>query len=154
MTAPSLLIAYDGSPAAESAVRAAGALFPHAAAALLTARREPLTLQQTSAAARIALPDEVIAGGIAALNRAAEQEADAIAGKGARTAVDAGLAAEARIVAPGGSPWCGIRRVAVETAAELIVCGSRGLGDVYKRQPRARSSRALRPSSSPPGASR
>ena len=60
--------------------------------------------------------------------RQAEQEAEAIAGKGARTAVDAGLAAEARIVAPGGSPWCGIRRVAIEAAAELIVCGSRGLG--------------------------
>lgn len=128
MTAPALLLAYDGSPAAESAVRAAGALFPRARAAVVTVQREPATFQQSAGLARVAIPDEVIAGGLAALARAAGREAAATAAEGARSATAAGIAAEARTVDAAGSPWRGIRRAAAETGAEVIVCGSRGLG--------------------------
>ena len=92
-----LLLAYDGSADAESAVRAAGALFPGAAAVVVTARRAPITYEHASEAALVAVPEDVLVSGVAALNEAAEQKATETAEAGERAAVAAGLAAGARI---------------------------------------------------------
>ena len=127
MTARSIVVGYDGSPAAESAVRAAAALFPAARTVLATVQREPISPEQVDATARIAIPDEMIAGGIAALGRAAVEEAEATAAQGMRSAADAGLTAESRVVTADGSPWRAIRSLAHETGAEVVICGSRGL---------------------------
>jgi nucleotide-binding universal stress UspA family protein len=123
-----LLLAYDGSADAESAVRAAGSLFPGATAVVVTARREPITFEHASEAALVAMPQEVLSGGVAALNEAAEREAAETVGAGARAATAAGLAAEARVAEMITSPWRTLRRVADEIGADVVVCGSRGMG--------------------------
>ena len=86
-----------------------------------------MSLQQAVATARIAIPDDVIAGGIAALDRASAYEAESIATEGARIATGAGLEAAPRTMDAAGSTWRGIRRVAQSSRADVIVCGSRGL---------------------------
>ena len=128
MSPPTLLLAYDGSPGAAAAVRAAGSLFPGATALVANVQREPATLAQAAALARIAAPDDVITGGLAALDRGAEDEAKAIVAHGAAVASAAGLRAETAIVGASGAPWRGIRRLARERDAAIVVCGSRGLG--------------------------
>ena len=128
MTAVSLLIAYDGSRDARAAIRAAGELLPRARAVVVTVRREPITFEHGANAALVAVPQEVLVGGVAALNEAAKREAAETAGEGARAAAAVGLAAEPRAVAAAGSPWRGLRGVAEEIEADVIVCGSRGMG--------------------------
>ena len=128
MTAPTLVIAFDGSPAARAAVRAAGRLFPGAPAIVTFARRAPATLGQAAALARIAVPDATIAGGLAALDRAATEEAEAVVASGHRAASEVGLRPETAIVDGAGNPWRAVRRLARERDATVVVCGSRGQG--------------------------
>ena len=123
-----IVIAFDGSPSAAAAVRAAGALLPGAHATVTCVRRDTATPADTAAIARIALPDEVIRSGIAAIDKAAEEEAQATVAEGLRLATDAGLDAEAAVVRASGSAWAPIRRLAQERDADLIVCGTRGQG--------------------------
>jgi nucleotide-binding universal stress UspA family protein len=127
----SILLAYDGSPPAAAAARAAGALFPGAEAIVLTVRREPVTAH-AAGAARIAIPDAPIAGAMEALEQAAEAEAARTAAEGARAAAAAGLSSTARVVAGAASPWREIRMTAAEAGADLIACGSRGLGGLTR----------------------
>ena len=128
MSAPTLLLAFDGSPGAAAAVRAAGSLFPGAEAVVANVQRKPATLGQAAALARIAVPDAVIAGGLASLDRAADEESKAVVAQGAEIAAAAGLRAETAIVDASGTPWHGIKRLAGERDAAIVVCGSRGLG--------------------------
>jgi nucleotide-binding universal stress UspA family protein len=128
MSAPTLLLAFDGSPAAAAAVRAAGSLFPGAGAVVANVRRESTTPGQAAALARIGVPDAVIAGGLAALDRAAETEAYDVVSAGAAVASAAGLRADTAITDAAGSPWRAIKRLADERHATIVVCGSRGLG--------------------------
>ncbi len=122
----SLLLADDGSPAAEAATHAAGALFPGAGAVVLTVRKDPLRLVEVSASARIAVPDAVISEGAAALDKETAAIALATVTEGTERATAAGLDARPRMVDEPGSPWRAIRRVAEEIGADVIVCGSRG----------------------------
>lgn len=121
-----IVIAFDGSPAAAAAVRAAGGLFPGAHAVIASVRHEASAPRDTAAIARIALPDEVIASGLAEIDRALEAEASSAAEEGARLAAEAGLDAEASVARASGSAWPAIRRLAQERDADAIVCGSRG----------------------------
>jgi nucleotide-binding universal stress UspA family protein len=123
-----LLIAFDGSAAAEAAIRAAGGLFPGARAVVACARRDPITYERAAEAALVAVPDEVVAGGVRALNEAAQREAEETVDAGVRAAAAAGLAAEGTVVHAGGSPWRGIERAADDLGADAIVCGTRGMG--------------------------
>ena len=123
-----LLIAFDGSAAAEAAIRAAGGLFGAARAVVTCARRDPITYERAAEAALVAVPGDVVAGGVRALNEAAQREAEETVDAGVRAAAAAGLAAEGRVVDAGGSPWRGIDRAADEIGADAIVCGSRGMG--------------------------
>jgi nucleotide-binding universal stress UspA family protein len=125
---PSLLIASDGSSTAEAAIRAAGGLFPGARALVVCARRDPITYEQAAESALVAVPDEVVASGVKALNEAADREAAETVDAGVRAATAAGLGAEGRVAHAGGGPWRGIKGVADEIGADAIVCGSRGMG--------------------------
>src|SRR5262245_47463270 len=120
-----LLIAFDGSPSAAAAVRAAGTLFPAARTLVACARRPTPGLSESTGLARIALPDDVIKGGIEVLERAAAEEAQATADEGARLAAEAGLDAEPVVADATGSPWVALRRLATERDAAAVVCGTR-----------------------------
>ena len=120
-----IVIAFDGSPSATAAVRTAGALFPGAHAAVTYVRRSAAEVEPL---ARIALPDEVIRSGLAALERAAEEEARTFTAEGVGHATEAGLDAEPAVTGAAGSSWVAIRDLARERDADLIVCGSRGQG--------------------------
>jgi nucleotide-binding universal stress UspA family protein len=124
----SLLIAFDGSAHAEAAIRAAGGLFGGAPALVVSARRDAITFERAAESALIAIPDEVVAGGVEALNEAAEREAAETVEEGVRAASAAGLDARGRVVEATGSPWRGLCRAAEEAGADVIVCGSRGMG--------------------------
>jgi nucleotide-binding universal stress UspA family protein len=127
MTGP-VLIAYDGSAPAATAVRAAGSFFPGGRAVVVRVRPDPITLEPASGLARMGVPDDVITGGLAALEQAAADEAAAVADAGARAAAEAGLDAEAAVATASGAAWRAIARVAEERDAAVVVCGSRGQG--------------------------
>ena len=127
-----IVIAFDGSPSAAAAVRAAGALLPGAHATVACARNDVASPGDTAALARIALPDDVIRDGIAAIDQAAEEEARDTAAEGVRLAREAGLDAEPAVVRASGSAWPAIRRLASEREADVIACGSRGQGTLAR----------------------
>ena len=123
-----LLLAYDGSADAEAAVRAAqGALFPGATAVIVTARRDPITFEHASEAALVAVPQEVLAGGVAALNRPRSGAGAQTMEAGARLATAAGARRRDKGAAMIRGAWRALRRVD-EIDADVVVCGSRGLG--------------------------
>ena len=127
-----IVIAFDGSPSAAAAVRAAGALLPGAHATVASVRHDASAPRDTAALARIALPDEVIRTGIAEIDRALEEEASTTAAEGAQLATEAGLDAEPSVARASGSAWPAIRRLAQERDADMIVCGSRGQGTLAR----------------------
>ena len=124
------LIGYDGSEPAAEAIRAAAALLPGATAVIAYVCDEPLRLGD-AAAARVALPDEVIARAVRDHEAAATAEAERIAEAGVAIARDAGLAATAAVTAS-DSPWRGLCAAAEEHGAGVIACGSRGRGGVSR----------------------
>jgi nucleotide-binding universal stress UspA family protein len=125
-----LLIAYDGSQGAASAARAAGNLFPGAQAIVVFRRGEPIAVEQ-AAIARMALPDAVITRSVAEYERAAAQAAQEVAERGRAVAAETGLDATAAVQA-GTSAWRAICDAAAEHEADVIVCGSRGLGGLSR----------------------
>jgi nucleotide-binding universal stress UspA family protein len=113
------LVAYDGSSAADAAVRAAAALFPGAHAVVLHVRDVDLRLRDRAAGA--------LAGAAADLERGAEAAGRELADAGRRAAEAAGLAATAELRG-GESVWREIAAAAGEHAADVIVCGTGGRG--------------------------
>ena len=120
------LIAYDGSPGADDAVRAAGQLLPGADALLLHARGEPVLLEHTGLG-RIAVPDSVLVAAQDEYERVAREGADAVVAQGLRVAEGSGLRATGEVAA-GTSAWRAATRAAEQFEADVIVCGSRGQG--------------------------
>jgi nucleotide-binding universal stress UspA family protein len=123
-----LLIAFDGSAAAVAAVRTAGALFPGARAAVLTAHTAATTSDEASAAApRHRRTDAELAPRVAALRQAVEADAGATAEEGAGLARRADLQATAE-TAEEANVAAAIRAAVRRLGADLIVCGKRGRG--------------------------
>ena len=118
-----MVIAYDGSPHAEQAIRAGAAVMAGRSAVVVTVWR---SLQAAAASSRIALPDNIIAGGVAALDAEARGDALGLAEDGARLARSCGLRAEALEAQQHGSTAEAIAAVADAHDAGVIVVGSRG----------------------------
>lgn len=118
-----MLIACDGSPHAEEAIRAATAVMPGRRALLLTVWG---SVWQAAAATRIALPDDLVAEGVAALDAEAQDEASRTAEDGARLARAGGLRAAAMEAVRRGSVAATIAAVADAHDASVVVVGSRG----------------------------
>ena len=125
-----VVIAYDGSDGAADAVRAAGRLFPGATAVVLCVRGETVFAFH-GAAARIAVPDSVIAAAAEEQELAADARGLAVAERGVKLAASAGLDARAE-VRSGASAWRPVAAFAEETDAAVVVCGSRGQGAVSR----------------------
>jgi nucleotide-binding universal stress UspA family protein len=122
-----VLAAYDGSPAAQAALRAVGALLAGARVTVLTVHR-----------ARFSLDRLVHPGGDAAherarqgaeeIERGALDEARATAEEGVRLAGEAGLRADPVVVEARGRISSAITAAARDHGADLIACGTRGRG--------------------------
>ncbi len=122
-----ILIAYDGSPAARMAVRVAAELFPAARAAVLTVHQSPLGFARAVQAGGGPAPD-VLERGVEELAREFQRAATETAQEGARLATDAGMRSEPRIEEGRPRPADAILAVADEEDADVIACGSRGQG--------------------------
>lgn len=120
MTTPRLLIAYDGSPNARSAVEATGALFPGAEAIVFYAR-QPME----SLAAH--LQGHPALDGLDGLDAAMLDASERVAADGAELARTHGLRAEPLVSSTVASASEAIISAAEARDAGLIVLGSRGL---------------------------
>ena len=119
-----ILIAYDGSPGAQSALAYAGSLLGPRDAVVVSVW-EPLLLQ----AGTIALSGMVVdAETVARDDEAIESATRTLATDGAELARKAGFTAEARWQRGAGPIADAIIEVAEEIGASLIVTGNRGLG--------------------------
>jgi nucleotide-binding universal stress UspA family protein len=126
-----LLIAYDGSTAAEAAVVTAGRLFGAADGRLLT------VIEPTPGPARVQafafrLDPELIQRELEALARQVMDDGRDIAAGGLAVAEAAGLTVEQRVVAREGSESQTILSEADAIDADVVVCGSRGRGPMAR----------------------
>ena len=127
-----VLVAYDGSAAADAAVRAATALFPDAAATVMTVH-EPVMAPAT--ATRVGgglMSRDLVERTLAELAREHVEAAQATADAGARLAGEAGLHNVGTAVAGDGRPWQAILSAAAAREADVVVCGTRGQGAVAR----------------------
>ncbi len=148
---PPILIAYDGSPAAHAAVRAAGGLFAGARAIVLTvwepALAEMMIVPDATGMGSTILPfDPSVARDV---ERASEQHAQGAAAEGARLASEAGLHAQPLAVEDVTDPPEAIVAAATAHGARAIVVGSRGLGGLKSKLLGSTSNGVLRHASQP-----
>lgn len=120
MPTPKLLIAYDGSANAQSAMHVVAGLFPGATAVLFYAR-QPLEGFAAHLEGHPALET------LGDLDAAALDVSQTIATDGAQLARDLGLQAEPLISSTMDTAWEAIVDAAEELDVDLIVLGSRGL---------------------------
>jgi nucleotide-binding universal stress UspA family protein len=123
-----LLIAFDGSAAAEAAVRAAAALFPGALATVLTIHEPAIGPATAFRVGGGLMSPEVVERSLSEFERELVAEAEAAAADGARLAEAAGLAAEPAVAPGARQPWEPILAAAAEREVDVVVCGSRGRG--------------------------
>jgi nucleotide-binding universal stress UspA family protein len=125
---PRIVIAYDGSATAVTAVRVAGTLFGGARAVVATV---PAGVGVRTGAVSLAVPTmspELVQRTIEEVQSEARGDAERVAREGADRAGEYGLDAEAAITAAGAAPWSALLELAHERGADAIVCGSRGRG--------------------------
>ncbi|QCQ91185.1 universal stress protein [Rhodococcus sp. SGAir0479] len=120
MSTPSLLIAYDGSPNAKSAVEAAATLFAGAEAVLFYAR-QPMESFAAHLQGHPALEE------LDGLDAATLDASERIAADGAELARRHGLRAEPLVASTVATASEAIIEAAEERDLDLIVLGSRGL---------------------------
>ncbi|HXA55508.1 MAG TPA: universal stress protein [Solirubrobacteraceae bacterium] len=148
---PSILIAYDGSPAARAAVSAAGTLFAPGDAIVLTVWEpglaEMMLVPDATGMGSTMLPfDPSVSREVEAAN---EEHAKRVAEEGARLAGEAGLDAEAVAVEDLTDPAGAIVAAADERGVRAIVVGSRGLGALKSKLLGSTSKEILGRSSQP-----
>jgi nucleotide-binding universal stress UspA family protein len=127
-----LLIAFDGSAAAEAAVRAAAALFRGARATVLTIQETAFAPVTAYRAGGGLMSLELVDQNVAELERELVGEAEAAAAEGAKLAGAMGLVAEPAVARGARQPWQPILSAAAERGADVVVCGSRGRGAVAR----------------------
>ena len=130
--AASLLIAFDGSAAAEAAVRAAGALFPGARATVLMVHEPAVASVSAFRVGGGLMPPELVEQNVGELERELVGEAESAAAEGAKLAGALGLAAEPAVAGGARQPWEPILAAAADREADVVVCGSRGRGAVAR----------------------
>ncbi|MFF3066425.1 universal stress protein [Oerskovia sp. NPDC057915] len=119
MSTPRLLLAYDGSANAHSAMQTVAGLFPGATAVLLYAR-QPMEGFAAHLEGHPALQE------LQGLDAAALDVSERIASDGAQLARDLGLVAEPHVSSTMATAAEAIVEAAEELDVDLIVLGSRG----------------------------
>jgi nucleotide-binding universal stress UspA family protein len=117
-----VLIAYDGSSQAKSAIVEAGRVLHAGRGAIVLTVREPI---ESFVFAGLGGGTTLDPATVSAMQESAESEAIAVAEEGAGLAREAGFEAEARVEVA-ASPWQAIVAVADELDAGVVVIGSRG----------------------------
>jgi nucleotide-binding universal stress UspA family protein len=123
-----LLIAYDGSDAARSAIRAAAGLLPGAEAVVLHVYDPPPGPERAFAAG--AVPNEPLKESFESLELEFAAQAEAIAEEGRALAAEAGLSAKSAAVPSRRAAWHTILSEAARQETDFIVSGTRGQGPV------------------------
>ena len=123
MTEGPVLLAYDGSEHAKTAIERAGAVLQHGPAVVATAWT---TFEGAAPAALLALPGSMVREGTAALDEAGRETAEELAAEGAELARAAGFDAAPRAVSSSGPFFAALVHLADELDARAIVAGSRG----------------------------
>lgn len=119
-----VLIAYDGSPAADHAIAVVGRLLPgHAARIVHVWESQYRRSRAVSAIARGEVKEVV-----SVLDQALADEAGAITTEGVERAQRAGLDAQGETVEAEKGVWRTVSALAGDTGAALIVTGARGIG--------------------------
>lgn len=123
-----LMIAYDGSPSAATAVRVAATLFPGARAGILTVPSVTPTAATTASRWMISAGTEVVQEALDEIAAEAREQARGVATEGVQRADAAGLPAEVVLVHPHAPAWEALVSAAHEQEADALVCGARGRG--------------------------
>lgn len=123
-----LLLCFDGSDDAASAIRRAAGLFAPRPAVVLVVWEAMATWAPYDPATLLSAPLDRLASHALGIDEVVEQLAGEQLKRGVELARAAGLSADGRLVK--GSPWHVICEVARELDAEAIVVGARGLSRV------------------------
>ena len=129
-----VIVAFDGSPAAQQAVRTAADLLGHRRLLVVTVWEPGLAMASmahpdaTGVTYAAPTPEEV-----AIVDHAEREHAEAVAEAGARMARDLGVEAEALPVPDGGDVADTVAAVAEQHEAIAVVVGSRGLGGIRSK---------------------
>jgi nucleotide-binding universal stress UspA family protein len=126
--APRVLIAYDGSPSAATAVRAAASLFPTARGSVATAPSDPMVQAGTAFGMIPDMSPMVVEETIDHLTAEARRQADETMEQAVEQARTLGLDAEPVTIAPSSPAWAALLDAAHRVGADVLVCGTRGRG--------------------------
>jgi nucleotide-binding universal stress UspA family protein len=148
ITPTRILIAYDGSPAADAAVTTAGALFAGSHGRVLTLFAPTMGYEQVRRYS-FGVDDTTLRQNIEMLAAEARESGLEIAKQGAAAAEAAGLTLEPTAAPSGISPWPPILSAADEIDADVVVCGSRGRGGIARSLLGSTSSSVLNHSTRP-----
>jgi nucleotide-binding universal stress UspA family protein len=140
---PQLLIAYDGSTSAATAVRAAAGLFPGARASVLTVYSEPAVRAGAALPVLPTASPTAVQHAIEQLSTEARGEAEETAAQAAEQARTLGLDAEPETQHSSGPPSDALLDAAHRLDADVLVCGSRGRGAFARALLGSTSSRLL-----------
>lgn len=139
---PHVLIAYDASPSAATAVRAAAGLFPTARASVVTVPEAAVHVG-TAFPELPAMPTEVVQQTIDELRAEARRQAGETAQQAVDRARALGLQAEVVPVDPSAPAWEALLDAAHRVGADVLACGTRGRGAFARAVLGSTSSRLL-----------
>jgi nucleotide-binding universal stress UspA family protein len=125
---PQLLIAYDGSPGAATAVRAAASLFGNARVSVATVPPEPIVRAGTAVPVLPGSSPAAVERAIDELTAEARRQAAETAEQGVEQARTLGLDAEPVAIPPSAPAWAALLDAAHRLGADVLVCGTRGRG--------------------------
>ena len=128
MSEPRVLIAYDGSPSAATAVGAAASLFPTAHTYVANVPRESKLHVGTALPVLPTMSPNTMQEAIDALGAEAEREAVETAEQGVERARSLGLEAEVAPIGPSAPAWAALLDAAHRLGADVLACGTRGRG--------------------------
>jgi nucleotide-binding universal stress UspA family protein len=137
-----VLIAYDGSPSAATAVSAAAGLFPAAQASVMTVPEVTVHVE-TGFPALPTMSPEVALQVVDALGAEARRQAGETAQQGVDRARALGLQAEVVPVDPSAPAWAALLDAAHRLGADVLACGTRGRGAFARALLGSTSSRLL-----------
>ncbi|WP_238423145.1 universal stress protein [Gordonia sp. 'Campus'] len=124
--AQTLMIAYDGSPNADRAIRYAGQFLRARSAVVVTAWQPggmtPARMSTLAGGMQPFIDTQLDAG----VDRALEEEASAVNGRGVELATDCGLAARGLLVEVESTVWGALVAAAEALDVDLLVTGTRG----------------------------